>query len=46
LNADFDHIARRRDVSLHRSRAERLLKNKKAYVFIARGGFYSGTADT
>nr|WP_298718684.1 FMN-dependent NADH-azoreductase [uncultured Steroidobacter sp.] len=47
LRAYFDHIARA-GVTFRYTAAgpEGLLKGKKAYVFITRGGFYADAADT
>jgi FMN-dependent NADH-azoreductase len=47
LRAYFDHIARAGvTFSYSANGPEGLLKGKKAYVFITRGGFYSDAADT
>jgi FMN-dependent NADH-azoreductase len=47
LRAYFDHIARAGVTFRYTaSGAEGLLKGKKAYVFITRGGFYADAADT
>jgi FMN-dependent NADH-azoreductase len=47
LRAYFDHIARA-GVTFRYSASgpEGLIKGKRAYVFITRGGFHSGTQDT
>ena len=47
LRAYFDHIARAGVTFRYSSEGpEGLLKGKKAYVFITRGGFYADAADT
>jgi len=47
LRAYFDHIARAGVTFRYTANgAEGLLKDKKAYVFITRGGFYAEAADT
>lgn len=47
LRAYFDHIARAGVTFRYTANGpEGLLKGKKAYVFITRGGFYADTADT
>jgi FMN-dependent NADH-azoreductase len=47
LRAYFDHIARAGVTFRYTAAgAEGLLKGKKAYVFIARGGVYANTTDT
>ena len=47
LRAYFDHIARAGVTFRYTANgAEGVLKGKKAYVFITRGGFYADAADT
>jgi FMN-dependent NADH-azoreductase len=47
LRAYFDHIARAGVTFRYSANGpEGLLKGKKAYVFITRGGFYADAADT
>jgi FMN-dependent NADH-azoreductase len=47
LRAYFDHIARRGVTFRYTANGpEGLLKGKKAYVFITRGGIYAGGVDT
>jgi FMN-dependent NADH-azoreductase len=47
LRSYFDHVARAGVTFRYSAEgAEGLLKGKKAYIFIARGGVYPGAADT